>query len=197
MSTSQDMQSKMTPAGSLERLKAGNRRFTSGKIKMRDYAKEVVETAGDQFPFAAILGCIDSRAAAEQLFDQGMGDLFNVRVAGNIVNEDVLGSLEFACHVAGARLILVLGHTACGAVTAAVQGVELGHLSTLLSKIAPVVDSYGKEMAADVVAEHNVQHSIRRIRKESAILKDMEQAGKILIKGAMYDVATGKVRFLD
>jgi len=197
MSTTKDIQTQMTPAEALEQLKAGNERFRSGKMQLRDYATEVDETAVGQFPFAAILGCIDSRATAEQLFDQGVGDLFNARVAGNIVNEDVLGSLEYACHVAGAKLILVLGHTACGAVTAATQRVEMGNITALLSKIVPVVDSLRENTAVDEVAEHNVQYSIERIRKESAILKDMEQAGKILIKGAMYDVASGKVRFLD
>jgi len=187
----------MSPAGALEQLKAGNERFVSGNRLSRDYSTEISETAGGQFPFAAILGCIDSRATAEQLFDQGVGDLFNARVAGNIVNEDILGSLEYACHVAGAKLILVLGHTACGAVTAATQRVELGNITALLSKITPVVDSLDGGVAVDEVAEHNVRHSIESIRKESAILKDMELAGKILIKGAMYDVATGKVRFLD
>jgi carbonic anhydrase len=197
MSTTKDVQAQMTPAEALGQLKAGNERFVSGKIQLRDYATEVGETAGGQFPFAAILGCIDSRAAAEQLFDQGVGDLFNARVAGNIVNEDVLGSLEYACHVAGAKLIVVLGHTACGAVTAAIQRVEMGNITALLSKITPVVDSLHENIAVDKVAEHNVQYSIERIRNESAILKDMEQAGKILIKGAMYDVVTGEVRFLD
>lgn len=187
----------MTPAEALEELKAGNERFISGQPLHRDYAKEVSETAGGQFPFAAILGCIDSRATAEQLFDQGIGDLFNARVAGNIVNEDILGSLEYACNVAGARLVLVLGHTACGAVTAATQRVKLGNITALLSKITPVVDSLEEGAAVDEVAQQNVKHSIERIRKESIILKDMEQAGKILLKGAMYDVATGKVLFLD
>ena len=172
-------------------------RFVAGESLPRDYGREVSETADGQFPFAAILGCIDSRASAEQLFDQGIGDLFNARVAGNIVNEDVLGSLEYACHVAGARLILVLGHTACGAVTAATQGVELGNITPLLSKIAPVVDSFSEAVPVDKVAERNVLHGMERIRNESAILREMEQAGEILIKGAMYDVATGKVRFLE
>ncbi len=197
MSTTEDIQTRMTPAGALEQLKAGNERFLSGKTLVRDFASDISETATGQFPFAAILGCIDSRASAEQLFDQGVGDLFNARIAGNIVNEDILGSLEYACHVVGSKLILVLGHTACGAVTAATQRVELGNITALLSKITPVVDSLDKDMAVDEVAEHNVKHSIARIRKESAILKDMEQAGRILIKGAMYDVATGKVTFLD
>lgn len=187
----------MSPAQALEQLKAGNKRFLSGKMLSRDYSREISETAGGQFPFAAILGCIDSRATAEQLFDQGVGDLFNARVAGNIVNDDILGSLEYACHVAGAKLVLVLGHTACGAVTAATQGVELGNITTLLSRITPVVDRLDKGLAVDKVAEHNVRHSMDRIRKESSILKEMELEGKILIKGAMYDVATGKVRFLE
>ena len=197
MSTKKDVQTRMTPADAMEQLKAGNERFLSGNRLSRDYSSEIRETAGGQFPFAAILGCIDSRVTAEQLFDQGVGDLFNARVAGNIVNEDILGSLEYACNVAGARLILVLGHTACGAVTAATQQVELGNITALLSKITPVVDSLDAEVTVDEVAEHNVQHSIERIRKESTILKDMELEGEILIKGAMYDVATGKVRFLD
>lgn len=197
MSTAKEIQTRMTPAEALEQLKAGNKRFISGQRLLRDYAREVSETAGGQFPFAAILGCIDSRAAAEQLFDQGVGDLFNARVAGNIVNEDILGSLEYACNVAGARLILVLGHTSCGAVTSATQGVKLGNITALLSKITPVVERLEEGIAVDEVAEHNVRHSIERIRKESTLLKDMEQEGKILIKGAMYDVATGKVRFLD
>jgi len=197
MSTKKDIQTRMTPAEAMEQLKAGNERFLSGNRLSRDYSSEIRETAGGQFPFAAILGCIDSRVTAEQLFDQGVGDLFNARVAGNIVNEDILGSLEYACNVAGARLILVLGHTACGAVTAATQRVELGNITALLSKITPVVDSLDAEVTVDEVAEYNVQHSIERIRKESTILKDMELEGEILIKGAMYDVATGKVRFLD
>ena len=197
MSTTKDVQTQMSPVEALEQLKAGNERFVTGKMHERDYAREVGETAGGQFPFAAILGCIDSRAPAEQLFDQGVGDLFNARVAGNIVNEDVLGSLEYACHVAGAKLILVLGHTACGAVTAATQRVELGNITALLSKITPVVDSLHKDMAVDEVAEHNVQYSIERLRQESDILKGMEQAGEILVKGAMYDVASGRVHFLD
>jgi carbonic anhydrase len=197
MSTTKDIQVQMTPAEALEQLKAGNERFTSGRLLARDYGKEVNETAGGQFPFAAILGCIDSRATAEQLFDQGVGDLFNARVAGNIVNEDILGSLEYACNVAGAKLILVLGHTACGAVTAATHRVELGNITALLSKIIPVVDTFDGDVAVDDVAERNVLHSIERIRKESTILKDMELSGKILIKGAMYDVVSGKVRFLN
>jgi carbonic anhydrase len=197
MSTTKELQTKMSPAEALEQLKEGNKRFLSGNRISRDFAKEVKETASGQFPFAAILGCIDSRATAEQLFDQGVGDLFNARVAGNIVNEDVLGSLEYACHVAGSKLILVLGHTACGAVTAATQKVELGNITALLSKITPVVDSFDGKVAVDEVAERNVLHSMERLRKESTILKDMEEEGKILIKGAMYDVDSGKVHFLD
>ena len=197
MSTSKDIQTGMSPEEALEQLKAGNERFLSGDKVQREFAEEISETSGGQFPFAAILGCIDSRASAEQLFDQGIGDLFNARVAGNIVNEDILGSLEYACNVAGAKLILVLGHTACGAVTAATQKVELGNITALLSKITPVVNSFREEATVDVVAAENVRYSIERIRKESAILKSMEDEGKILIKGAMYDVASGKVDFLQ
>lgn len=197
MSTKKDIQTRMTPADALEELKAGNERFISGKRLPRDFSSEIGEAADGQFPFAAILGCIDSRATAEQLFDQGVGDLFNARIAGNIVNEDILGSLEYACRVVGAKLILVLGHTNCGAVTAAAQRVELGNITALLSKITPVLDGLDAEVTVDEAAEHNVQHSIERIRKESTILRDMELEGEILIKGAMYDVATGKARFLD
>jgi carbonic anhydrase len=197
MSTTKEVQEQMTPAEALEQLKSGNERFLSGKIRSRDHGREVNLTSGGQFPFAAILGCIDSRVTAEQLFDQGIGDLFNARVAGNIVNEDILGSLEYACHVAGAKLILVLGHTACGAVTAATQRVELGNISALLSKITPVVDMFREEVTVDEVAKRNVQNSIERIRTESAILNQMELEGKILIQGAMYDVGSGEVDFLD
>jgi len=187
----------MSPAQALEQLVAGNGRFVNGTSLKRDFASEVGATAGGQFPFAAILGCIDSRATAEQVFDQGVGDIFNARVAGNIVNEDILGSLEYACKVAGSKLIVVLGHTACGAVTAATQGVELGNITALLSKITPVVDSLDKGTSVDHVAEANVKHSIARLRLESPILSELEQEHALLIKGAMYDVATGKVTFLE
>lgn len=198
MSTTKEIQQAMTPSEALGHLVQGNMRFTAGQSIHSNLMPQVKETASGQFPFAAILGCIDSRATAEQVFDQGVGDLFNARVAGNVVNEDVLGSIEYACHVAGAKLIVVLGHTACGAVTAATQRVELGNITALLSKITPVVDSFGKgDLVVDDVAERNVQHSMDRIRSESAILAKMEQEGSIQIVGAMYDVATGKVRFLD
>ena len=145
-----------------------------------------------------MLGCIDSRAPAELIFDQGIGDIFNARVAGNIVNEDILGSLEYACHVAGSKLILVLGHTACGAVTAACNRVELGNITALLSKITPAVSAFGQaEVEVDDVARENVRLNVRRIREESEILSNMETGGEIAIRGAMYDVATGKVSMLD
>ena len=197
MSTSKATQEAMSPSEALKRLREGNNRFITGNGISHEYATEVSETASGQYPFAAILGCIDSRAAAEQVFDQGIGDLFNARVAGNIVNEDVLGSLEYACKVAGAKLILVLGHTACGAVTAACNRVELGHITSLLSKITPVVDASGPDPVPDEVAQQNVRHSIERIRAESSILASMEANKEIMIRGAMYDVATGKVQFMD
>jgi carbonic anhydrase len=193
-----EIQENMTPEQALERLLEGNRRFRKNRPARPDLAAQVKDTASGQNPFASVLGCIDSRAPSELIFDQGIGDLFNARVAGNIVNEDILGSLEYACHVAGSKLILVLGHTSCGAVTAACNGVELGNITTLLSKIAPAVNAFGSAHAdVDEVAMENVRLNIRRIREESEILANMEATGEIQIRGAMYDVATGKVTLLD
>jgi carbonic anhydrase len=193
-----EIQQQMTPSEALQRLAEGNQRFRQRSPAKVDLMSQVMETARNQFPFAAILGCIDSRASAELVFDQGIGDIFNVRVAGNIVNEDILGSLEFACKVVGSKLILVMGHTDCGAVTAACNHVEMGKLTSLLSKILPAVNSVkGASLEINRVAEENVKLSMERIRKESPILADMEKKGQILIKGAMYDVSSGKVNFLD
>ena len=188
----------MSPQAALERLMDGNHRFVESKQEGQDYPLQVKETSGGQFPFAAVLGCIDSRAPAELVFDQGIGDIFNARVAGNIVNEDILGSLEYACKVAGSKLILVLGHTACGAVTAACNQVELGNITALLSKITPAVLAFDTEQyEVDEVAAENVKLNIERIKEESEILSEMESDGDIRIVGAMYDVATGKVALLD
>lgn len=196
-----EIQDNMTPQIALEMLQEGNQRFLQKNRYKRDLHVQIHETKHGQFPFAAILGCIDSRVPSEYIFDTGFGDIFNVRVAGNIINEDVLGSLEYSCNVAGAKLILVLGHTACGAVTAACEHVELGHITHLLYKIKPAVDAFAPQIASgdysvDAVAERNVFDSMEKIRKESLILAGMESKGEILIKGAMYDVATGEVRFL-
>jgi carbonic anhydrase len=198
MSTSKALQEQMKPSEALDRLLEGNRRFVEQGMEEQAYLEQVNQTAGGQYPFAAVLGCIDSRVPSELVFDQGVGDIFNARVAGNIVNEDILGSLEYACKVAGSKLILVLGHTSCGAVGAAVNQVELGNITALLSKIKPALPGSGEaSMEVDEVAGRNVHLSIRRIREESRILAEMESNGEILIKGAMYDVSTGKVSLLD
>jgi carbonic anhydrase len=195
------LQSKITPLKALEMLKEGNKRFLNKQQTDRDLNEQVAATAGGQFPFAAILGCIDSRVPAEHVFDMGVGDVFNARVAGNIVNEDILGSMEYSCKVAGSKLILVLGHTACGAVTAACQNVELGNITALLSKIKPAVNAFSKEIASndysvDAVATQNVIDSIADLRAGSPILAEMENNGEIKIAGAMYDVKSGEVKFL-
>lgn len=188
----------MSPEMALERLLKGNQRFVEQRMQHSDYLLQVQKTADGQYPFAAVLGCIDSRAPAELLFNQGIGDIFHVRVAGNIVNEDVLGSLEYACRVAGAKLVLVMGHTSCGAVTSAVQKVQMGNITALLSKIAPAIAAMGDEpVEVDHVARKNVQLNIRRLREESEILSEMESGGEIWIRGAMYDVASGRVSLLD
>lgn len=196
-----ELQQSITPEKALEILLDGNQRFLNGKKSERDLNQQVDETKSGQFPFAAVLGCIDSRVPVEHIFDLGIGDIFSARVAGNIVNEDILGSLEYSCKVAGSKLILVLGHTACGAVTAACQQVELGNITALLSKIKPAVDAFSKEISSgdyevDAVAKQNVVDSMERIRKESPILAKMEKNGEIAIKGAMYDVGSGKVEMI-
>jgi carbonic anhydrase len=192
-----ELQQEMTPREALERLMEGNRRFREGKSVRRDHALQVQQTSTNQYPFAAVLGCIDSRAAAEHIFDQGIGDIFNARVGGNIVNDDILGSLEFACKVIGSKLIIVLGHTNCGAIISACDHVELGNITTLLSKIRPAVDAFEDASSnVDQVAAHNVQLSVAQLRQQSQVLAEMEDNGALLIVGAMYDVATGKVELL-
>jgi carbonic anhydrase len=193
-----EIQQQMTPDDALARLKEGNLRFVEGKMLQRNLPQQVQETSGDQFPFAAVLGCIDSRAPAEHIFDQGIGDIFSTRIAGNIVNDDILGSLEFACKVSGAKLVLVLGHTACGAVSAACKSVKLGNLTSLLAKIKPAVEEFSDPVLhIDKVAAHNVLHSVTQIRQRSRILAEMEAEDEIQIIGAMYDVANGKVEILQ
>jgi carbonic anhydrase len=196
------VQDQITPADALNRLVEGNKRFTQNTQVQRDLQEQIVDTSQGQYPFAAILSCIDSRVPAEIVFDQGIGDVFSARVAGNIVNEDILGSLEYACKVAGSKLIVVLGHTKCGAVTAACKNVELGNITVLLSKIKPAVEKFSKgvEMDAEAIEEvaiQNVLLSIENIRKESPILAEMEKEAQIKIVGAIYNVASGAVAFLD
>lgn len=194
-------QQNLTPNTAKEILQEGNLRFTQNLKAIRDLKRQVFDTSQGQFPFAAILSCIDSRVPTELVFDQGIGDIFSVRVAGNIVNEDVLGSLEYACKVAGSKIVVVMGHSKCGAVTAACKKVELGNITALLSKIQPSVkkcihtDADITEENIEKVSNINIDHSIAEIREKSPILKEMEDNKEIMIVGAMYDVSTGKVVF--
>ena len=194
-----ELQEQMTPDKAIEMLKTGNKRFVESHKEERDLMLQMKQTSTGQYPFAALLSCIDSRVPAELVFDQGIGDVFNVRVAGNIVNEDVLGSLEYSCKVAGSKLIVVLGHTKCGAVTAACKHVELGNITHLLSKIKPAVDKVMTGEAdpetIEKVSLKNIELSIERIRAESPILSEMESKGEIKIVGAVYDVGSGAVCF--
>ena len=200
-------QDAISPAKALELLKEGNQRFTAKQQVERDLNLQVEQTSTGQFPFATVLSCIDSRVPAELVFDQGIGDIFSVRIAGNFVNADILGSMEFASKLAGTKLILVLGHTACGAVKGACDHAELGNLTAMLGNIAPAVEAISEPAdAADrtsanidfvnAVGTKNVELTIDRIRQESPVLAEMEQAGDIQIVGGMYDIATGKVNFL-
>ena len=200
-------QDAISPAKALELLKEGNQRFTAKQQVERDLNLQVEQTSTGQFPFATVLSCIDSRVPAELVFDQGIGDIFSVRIAGNFVNSDILGSMEFASKLAGTKLILVLGHTACGAVKGACDHAELGNLTGMLDKIAPAVDAVTEPAAAadrtsanidfvNAVGVKNVTLTIERIREESPVLAEMEQAGEIQIVGGMYDIATGQVNFL-
>ena len=183
-------------------LEEGNNRFAQNFKSQRNLKEQEIQTSEGQYPFAVILSCIDSRVPAELVFDQGIGDIFSVRVAGNIVNEDILGSMEYACKVAGSKLLVVLGHTKCGAVTAACKNVELGNITSLLKKIKPAVTLVKAEKgelndeAIEKVSITNVKISMDRIREESPILAEMENNGEIDIIGAIYNVTTGLVNFL-
>lgn len=196
-----DVQASITPEQALKILQAGNARFAAGKPLHYNVKKRVHQTALGQYPFASVVACIDSRSAPELVFDQNIGDLFTARVAGNTVNEDILGSLEYAAKVAGSRLIVVLGHTSCGAIKGACDGVKMGNLTTLLDKLTPAVNATqttgernSKNHAfVEDVAELNVQHTIATIRSKSPILKELEDAGKLKIVGGMYDTSSGKV----
>lgn len=197
-----DLQDNITPTQALKMLKDGNARFL-GNLKInRNLLQQVNETKEGQHPFAVILSCIDSRTSAELIFDQGLGDIFSVRIAGNVLNQDILGSMEFACKVAGAKIVVVLGHTKCGAVKGAVEGVQLGNLTSLLDKIKPVVQrtphSNGTTNSfVDVVAINNVHHVMDEIALYSTVLKELVERHEIAIVGGMYDVETGKVDFFE
>jgi carbonic anhydrase len=196
------IQENLTPQTAHNILLEGNKRFVENLKANRNLQQQVLETSKGQYPFAIILSCIDSRVPAELVFDQGIGDVFSARVAGNIVNEDMLGSMEYACKVAGSKIVVVMGHSKCGAVTSACKHIELGNITPLLNKIQPAVRAISKgeaEMspeAIELVSHENVRLSIERIRKESPILAEMENDNEIEIVGAMYDVSSGKVDFL-
>lgn len=200
-----DVQQAMTPAQALDLLKKGNSRFVNNSVLKRDDLQQVKDTSsGGQFPFAVVLGCIDSRVPAEVVFDQGIGDIFNTRIAGNFINTDILGSLEFSCKAAGSKIVVVLGHSACGAVKGACDDVKLGNLTEMLSKIKPAVDAIpndGSERNSSnsdfvqKVVEKNVEMSVENVRKHSPVLKEMEDNGEIMIVGAVYDIKTGVVTF--
>ena len=194
-----EFQENLTPETAFAVLKEGNQRFVKNLKTQRNHLDLVEETSDGQYPFAVVLSCIDSRVPAELVFDQGIGDIFSVRVAGNIVNEDILGSIEYGCAVAGSKIITVLGHTKCGAVTAACQNVELGNITALLSKVKPAiatVKSATGNVEVEKVAIENVYQSIKEIRAKSNILADLEKEGKIKIVGAIYNVENGEVTFL-
>jgi len=199
-------QDKMTPKSAKEELVNGNKRFVESQKIDRDLLKQVEQTSTGQFPFATILSCIDSRVSSELIFDQGIGDIFSVRIAGNFVNEDILGSMEFACKLAGTKLIVVLGHTSCGAVKGACDHARLGNLTTLINKIEPAVEAVTEPKDESLrnssniefvneVAKKNVYMTIDNIRNSSEVLKAMEDAGEIDIIGGMYDIKTGEVSF--
>ncbi len=201
-----EMQDKITPEIAVDLLKEGNKRFVSNLKVNRNLLQQANETSDGQHPFAVILSCIDSRTSAELIFDQGLGDIFSVRIAGNIINEDILGSMEFACKVAGSKIIVVLGHTECGAVKGACDHVEMGNLTALLSKIRPAIDDeisivenrVSKNVEfVEKVTVINVKRGIKSIIERSPILKEMIETNKIQIIGGIHDLKTGEVTFID
>jgi carbonic anhydrase len=203
-----ESQSLMTPERALTLLKEGHARFCAGTPLARDTPAQIAATAAGQWPFAIVLGCIDSRVPAELILDQGVGDIFSVRLAGNVVTADVLGSMEFAAAVAGAKLILVMGHSACGAVKGACDGAQLGHLTGLLGRIGPALDAVTEPSDPDqrtsangefveAVAEANVRLTMDAIRGRSEVLRERIEAGELGLAGAIYDVREGKLGFLE
>lgn len=203
-----ETQATMTPNKALQYLKEGNQRFQGNLKANRNLLEQVNDTSEGQFPFATILSCIDSRVSAELVFDQGLGDIFSIRIAGNFVNEDILGSMEFACKLAGTKLLVVLGHTSCGAIKGACDHARLGNLTALINKIEPAVEAVTEPSDenlrnsnnlefVDKVAEKNVHLTMGNIRKKSPVLTEMEELGEIKVVGAMYDVSNGEVVFYE
>lgn len=202
-----ETQATMTPEKAVQFLKEGNERFQNNLKANRNLLQQVNETKDGQFPFATILSCIDSRVSTELIFDQGLGDIFSIRIAGNFVNQDILGSMEFACKLAGTKLLVVLGHTRCGAIKGACDHVRLGNLTSLINKLEPAMYEVEEPKDAglrnsknldfvDAVALKNVEMTLENIRSQSVILHEMEVLGEIAIVGAMYDISDGKVHFL-
>ncbi len=200
-----EQRAKMTPEDIIAAMKRGNERFRKGERKNRNYLREQQASAKGQYPAAVILSCIDSRAPAEVILDLGIGDVFNARVAGNIENADILGSMEFACKLAGAKVVLVMGHTACGAIKGAIDNAQLGNLTGLLAKIKPAVDAtvYAGERTSknaafvDAVARKNVELTMARIPANSPVLKELQTSHEVLLMGAMYNLETAAVDFFS
>lgn len=200
----QETQNELTPEMALKILKEGNERFVSNIKAHRNLLEQVNETSDGQFPFAAILSCIDSRTSAELIFDQGLGDIFSIRIAGNILNKDILGSMEFACKISGSKLIVVLGHTKCGAIEGACNNITMGNITALLSKIRPAIEQEteatiekNRESFLGNVTKNNVFITVQKIKEQSKILREMEEAQDIKIIGGLYSIETGQVTFYE
>jgi carbonic anhydrase len=201
---SKELQNKITPAMAIELLKHGNERFMSNLKINRNLLQQMNETSEAQHPFAVIISCMDSRTSAELVFDQGLGDIFSIRIAGNVINEDILGSTEFGCKAVGAKVVVVLGHSGCGAVKGAVNGAELGHLHFITNKIKrciPTIQKLNPQLSEERLCEHvtkeNVLQGIRDLRTSSSILATLEHEGEIKIVGGVYDISTGHVDFFE
>jgi carbonic anhydrase len=201
-----EMQAQLTPAKAIELLKEGNKRFVNNLKINRNLLQQVNETSDGQHPFAFILSCIDSRTSAELTFDQGLGDIFSCRIAGNVLNEDILGSMEFACKVAGSKVVVVLGHTKCGAIKGACDNVKLGNLSTLLKKVTPAIEAEvstkqnrtaSNSEFVENVSALNVRQALKQIPAKSPIIAELIEKGEIALIGGMYNVETGVVEFYD
>lgn len=201
-----ETQDILTPELALDILKEGNERFVNNIKAHRNLLEQINETSSGQFPFAAILSCIDSRTSAELIFDQGLGDIFSIRIAGNILNEDILGSMEFACKIAGSKLIVVLGHTKCGAIDGACNNIQMGNITALLNKIKPAIEketettsdrTTANKTFLQNVTKNNVQIVVEKIKKDSSILHEMLEAKQINIVGGLHDIDTGQVVFFE
>lgn len=203
-----ETQAAINPQNALDLLKEGNTRFQNQSEIKRDLIKQMNQTSGGQFPFATILSCIDSRVSSELIFDQGLGDIFSVRIAGNFVNEDILGSMEFACKLAGTKVVLVLGHTSCGAIKGACDHARLGNLTALINKLEPAVEAVSEPTDKSMrnsgnidfvneVSKKNVMMTIDAIRSRSSVLEEQENNNEIMIVGGMYDISNGSVTFYD